>query len=196
MVGCPLWGLGNHLHVQSPADYAGDFSNWHALIADRVIFGSSGTLLNRQPEEMGGVESMHRGPAVEPVTHIRRNALLPRDADDCRNEAVVAVTVDSGRKPYHRHTDATRRHRSSCLFGGYARMRGIGCIFFGRKAALRDDDRGPRGDDQGSLRANQRGADSLDGAPIYLTVRRPLREVVDEGGVNDAVRSEEHTSEL
>jgi len=36
--------------------------------------------------------------------------------------------------------------------------------------------------------ACERGAERLDGAPICFTVRRELREVVDEGGVDHAIR--------
>ena len=62
----------------------------------------------------------------------------------------------------------------------------IGYIFFGREAARRNDDPGPGGDDQGAAGASERGAESLDGVPVYLTISRPLREVVDEGCVNHA----------
>jgi hypothetical protein len=40
---------------------------------------------------MSGVEPAHRGPAVEPVAHIRRDTLLTRETDEGWNETVVAV---------------------------------------------------------------------------------------------------------
>src|SRR5882762_1045569 len=130
MASCLIGRLGDDRHVQSPADYASDVSNRHAL---------------------------------------------------------VAVAMNRWRKAYHRHTRALRCHRSCCLLRSNAGMRGIDGIFFGREAARCDDDRSTGGDDQGAVRANERGAKSLDGAPIYLTVSRPLREVVIKGGVNHAV---------
>ena len=47
---------------------------------------------------------------------------------------------------------------------------------------------GPGGDDQGAVGARERGAERLDGAPIDLAVLLELREVVDEGGVDHAIR--------
>ena len=49
-------------------------------------------------------------------------------------------------------------------------------------------DRGPGGDDQRAVGARERVAERLDGAPIDLADRLESREVVDEGGVNHAVR--------
>jgi hypothetical protein len=40
------------------------------------LSGSRGTLLKRQPVEAGGIEQVRCGPAVEPVTDIRRDTLL------------------------------------------------------------------------------------------------------------------------
>jgi len=105
MVGCLLGGLGDDRHVQVPADYIGDFSNRHALVGDPVKPGSRGTLLKRQPEEMGSIEPVHRGPAVEPITHIGRNALFTCDADESRDEAVIAVAMYRRRQAHDRCAD-------------------------------------------------------------------------------------------
>src|SRR5215471_11936004 len=94
MPGGPLGGYGDHRHVQSAADDAGDLAEWHSLVADRVVAGARHSLLDRQPVEPSGVEPMDGRPAVEPIAHVRRHALLTRDLDQARNEAVVAVTVD------------------------------------------------------------------------------------------------------
>ncbi len=47
---------------------------------------------------------------------------------------------------------------------------------------------GSGGDDQGAVRSGERGAESLDGAPVPLANLHELREVVVEGGVDHAVR--------
>src|SRR5205807_6441295 len=144
-----------------------------------------------EPVEMGSIEPVHRGPAVEPVTHIRRNALFTRDLDETRNEAVITVAMDRWGEAHHRHAHATRRHRSCCLFRSYARNRGgagSGYIFFDREATRREEP-GPGGDDQGAVRADERGAESFDGVPVGLTVILELRKVVNEGRVDHAVRS-------
>jgi hypothetical protein len=136
VVGCFLGGLADDRYVQSAADHASDVSERHALFGDPMIPRSCGTFLKRQPEQMGSIKPVHGGPAIEPVTHIRRNALLTRETDEERNEGVITVAVDGWRKAYHRHAHATRRHQSCCLFRSDAgdRRAGSGHIFFDREA--------------------------------------------------------------
>ena len=62
-----------------------------------------------------------------------------------------------------------------------------GGVVFGREAAWREQP-GPGGDDQGAVGASERSAERLDGAPIDLAILLEFREVVDEGGVDHAVR--------
>src|ERR1700751_3247436 len=109
MFGCLFRGLGDHGQVQAAADHAGDVAERHALVADSVIPGPRGPLLKRQPEEAGGIEAVNRGPAVEAVPHIRRNAFLTRDADQPGHESVVAVTMDRRWEAYDRRADALLR---------------------------------------------------------------------------------------
>src|SRR5580704_13662074 len=132
--------------------------------------GPRRSLLQCKLEEMGGIESVYRRPAIESVADIRRDALFTCNADQQWNEAVIAVTVDRWWQTYHGHAHATRRHRSGCLFRSYA-GNGTGCghIFFGSEAATRKKP-GPRGDDQGAVRASERRAESLNGVPVCLTV--------------------------
>src|ERR1700730_1340504 len=134
---------------------------------------------------------MHCRPAVEPISHICRNTLFPSNGDDIRNEAVIAVAMDRWRKANHRRTYALRHHRSRCLFRSYAGNPGghrWWCILFGREQTCCEGDPGAGGDDQGASRANECGAEGLDGVPIRLTARLPPREVVDEGGMDHAIR--------
>ena len=84
-----LGRLGDDRHLQAPADDLGDLSKRHALFGDRVITGSRRTLLKRQPVETGGIEPVHRGPAVEPVADIRRDALLAGQSDQVGDEALA-----------------------------------------------------------------------------------------------------------
>jgi len=55
MVGCLLGGPGDDRHVQASADDVSDVSDGHALVGDPVKPGSRGTLLKRQPVEMGSI---------------------------------------------------------------------------------------------------------------------------------------------
>src|ERR1700677_4857010 len=64
---------------------------------------------------------------------------------------------------------------------------GRGINVFSHGAAWRPGPN-PGADNQGAIRAGKRRTKSLDGAPVYLTVGRELREIVDEGGVDHAVR--------
>jgi hypothetical protein len=61
-----------------------------------------------------------------------------------------------------------------------------GRIVFGQDAARREE-RDPGGDDQGAVGTGQHGAESLDGAAVYLTVLNEFREVVDECSVDHAI---------
>ena len=58
-------------------------------------------------------------------------------------------------------------------------------ILFRHDGAFHEE-RGPR--NQIASRASEHGAQSLDGAPVYLAVLFELREVVDEGSVNHCIR--------
>src|SRR5580692_149624 len=114
---------------------------------------------------MRGVEPMHSRPAVEPVAHIRRNTLLPCDADKSWNEAVITLAVDRWGKAQHRRTDSACRQRKRRLLR-LAREARIGFIFFGCERALALSEQGPGSDDQRAIRARERAPESLDGAPV------------------------------
>ena len=70
MAGCLFGGDGGQWDLQMSAYDVGDVMKRHALVGDSVISGAGGTLLERQPEEMGGIEPVNRWPAVESVAHI------------------------------------------------------------------------------------------------------------------------------
>src|SRR5215472_18084798 len=111
MVSCFLGGLGDDRHLQVSANYASDVSNRHALLGDPMKPDSRPTLLERQPEEVRSIEPVHRGPAVEPLADICRDALLTRSGDESRNEGVIAVAVYRRRKAYQRDADSARSQR-------------------------------------------------------------------------------------
>ena len=103
MAGCLFRGLGDDRYVQAAADNFGDVASRNALVGDPVVPGARCTLLERQPEKMGGVDPVHAGPAIEPFANVSRFALLPSDGDQARNEPVVAVPCTEGAR---RTTDA------------------------------------------------------------------------------------------
>ena len=112
MIGCRFRGFGDDRHVEAVADDLCNVSEWHPLFGDPVIPGIGGAVFKREPVEMSRIEPMYRRPTVEPVAHIGRNALLTRDGDKDRNEAVIAVAVDGWRQAHHHRAHATLRHRS------------------------------------------------------------------------------------
>ena len=138
MLGCLLRRFANDRHIQVPADYISDVSERHALFGDAMIPGSRGTLLKHEPVKMSSIEPMHRGPAVEPIAYLDRNALLTCNADENRNEAMITIAMDRWRKAHHRHAHTTRCHRKSGLFRDTGNCRtGRRRSFFGNEAAWR-----------------------------------------------------------
>src|SRR5262249_56407042 len=81
MIGCFLARFRDDRHLQASTDDVRDVSRRHALVRNPVKRGSCGTFLERQSEEMRGIEPVYSRPAVEPLADIRRNALRARDAD-------------------------------------------------------------------------------------------------------------------
>ena len=88
-----LAGDGDHRQVQMPPDDRGDVAERHALVADRVQARACGRGLQRQPEQARSIEPVYGGPAVGPVTHVGRHALRPGDADQGRDETVIALAL-------------------------------------------------------------------------------------------------------
>src|SRR5882762_3410139 len=97
MTGCLLERFRNDRHAQASTDDVRDLPGGHALVGNRVKPGSRRTFLERQPKEMGGIEPVHRGPSVAPLAEVGRDALLARDANQRRYEAMIALAMDRQR---------------------------------------------------------------------------------------------------
>src|ERR1700730_17181174 len=106
MIGCFPARLADDRHVQLPADDLSDLSSRYALVGHTVTPCCDGTLLKRQPVEMGGIEPMHRRPAVESVAYKSGNALFTCDANQAWHKAVITAAVDRWGKPQHRCADS------------------------------------------------------------------------------------------
>ena len=59
-----------------PADDAGDVAHGHAFLGHGVQDGARRRVLDRRPEDLGGIEAVHRGPAIGTVTRIPGDALF------------------------------------------------------------------------------------------------------------------------
>jgi hypothetical protein len=109
MVGCLLPGLADDRDVQAPADCVSDVSELQPLFGDCVIPGSRRCLLKRQPVDAGSVEEVRSGPAVEPVTHKRRDTLLASDIDQVGDQALLDSVVDLREAHHHRRALPAKR---------------------------------------------------------------------------------------
>ncbi len=185
-----LGSLADDRHVQAAADDFRNFAEWQACLRDGVIPGTcSGTLLERQPVKVSGIEPVHRGPAIAPVAHIGRDALFAGDCDEDRNEAVIAVPVDRQWKTDYRRADAANHERGRRRFRRRGSVAGFGAGGGSFSVAVRPGARSasPVVTNRGRSEPSS-AAERLDGASVDLAVLRELREVVDKGRVNDGIR--------
>ena len=81
------------------ADHVCDLAGGDAFLSHTVQHGTRRGLLEGQAEETCRIDAVHRRPAARTVAQEAGDALLTSDADDDRDEAVVALTVDRRREP-------------------------------------------------------------------------------------------------
>ena len=110
--------LGNDGHAEPAADHLGDRLERHAFVVDRMIGAVLDALFEREPVEAGGIEPMHAGPAVAAVADIGRDAFLAREADQARDETMIAVAMGRRRQPHRGYAHAP------CRDGGGRSLRG------------------------------------------------------------------------
>ncbi|HUC74869.1 MAG TPA: hypothetical protein VMS04_06245 [Vicinamibacterales bacterium] len=77
---------------------------------------SRSAALERQAKEAGGVEPVHSRPSVAALAEVRRHTFLARDADEHRDEGVIAVTMHRWRQAYHGRAHAACCQRERCTF--------------------------------------------------------------------------------
>src|SRR5215472_9456659 len=174
-----------------------DVSEHNALFRNPMKPGPRRSLLECKPKKMRCVEPVHSGPAIESVASIRRNTLFTCHVDQQWHEAVIAVSMDCWREAHHRHMHALGCHGKRGLFRSDTRQRrgaGSGHAVLDRKQTWRKE-RGSGRDDQGPVRASKRGTENLDGVPIDFAVSLECRKVMDERGVNHAIRRGSPTSQ-
>ena len=116
-------------------------------VRDGVIASSGFSFLKHQPVQASSIEPMNRRPAIESITHIRRNAIFTGDGDKPRNKSMIAVAMHRGRQPQHYRTPAMRCHRERGLLR-FAGEFAVGCILFRYECAAGLSDQAPGTDDQ------------------------------------------------
>ena len=152
-----------------------------------MVAGARYLLLQRQPVKARDIEDMRRRPAVQPVPHIGRDALLTRHLDQWRDQPLPDRVMHLG-KPHHRNIDAGRQQRGAGDLGGFAGvwMVRIEHVLPRKFAGSGRAHAGARGDDQRARRSGKPGAQGLDRAPVLVAIRHEVREVVVEGAVDHA----------
>jgi hypothetical protein len=65
-------------NVEDLTNHLGDLSQSNAVLRNRVISASCCSLFQSDSVKMSGIEPMDCGPAIDPVTDIRRDASLSR----------------------------------------------------------------------------------------------------------------------
>src|ERR1035437_648399 len=160
-----------------PPDYFGDVADRHALVGDRVQRRSCRGVLQRQAEEVRGIEAVHGGPAVGPVADEAGDALVAGDADNGRHEAVISVAVIRRGESHDRRADAARSEGEHQLGSGLPGLRtaahsrhrrgGTMPVPFGRYPPWCGPER-PGGDDERPARSGQRVSEGLDGAAVRI----------------------------
>ena len=164
---------GDYRYAKSSTDGFSDVACGHSLFGDCVIPAPASAILERQPVQTGSIEEVGRGPAIEPIADVRRNALLAGETDRVSNKALLHGVVDLG-KPHGGHADAAIRDGAAAsseaarrttfeLAGGSSSVAGRP----GPRFAIPV----PGGDDQESVEPASAYAESLDDSTVDLTVR-------------------------
>jgi hypothetical protein len=116
--------------------------------------------------------------------------LVTGDVDQYRNEPVIALAVHRCSGAHDGGANPSRGERLGDRLGACPWVSGRGGIdrvLLGHHAS-RLDQRRPGGDDEGAAGALERGSERLDRAQVCLCGAGHLREVVDVGGVDHAIR--------
>ena len=101
MSGRLLGRNGDDRQTQSAADDLRNLPHRYPFFTNPMQASTRRRRLHGQAEEVGGIDPVNRRPAVRPVARVARHALLPRDVDEHRDEAVVAATVDGRWEAHH-----------------------------------------------------------------------------------------------
>src|SRR5689334_101405 len=89
-------------HIQSPANHFRNFPESDSLFGDRVISARRYAFLQHAPVETSGIQPVHCRPTVQALSDICGNTLFACEADEKRDESMIAVPMDRRWKPNHR----------------------------------------------------------------------------------------------
>ena len=102
--------------VQTTTDDLSDPLERHTRLGDRMERLSIGTVINGEPKGESSGESMHRRPAIEPVSRGGGHPFLTCDRKEQQHEATrFAEAMHRGREPNDRRAHTPRRQRNDRL---------------------------------------------------------------------------------
>ena len=107
------------------ADHVCDLAGGDAFLSHTVQHGTRRRPLEGQAEETCRIDTVHRRPAARTVAQEAGDAPLTSDADNDRDEAVVALTVDRRREPNGRGAHAAIGERQEQLLVSPAASHGV-----------------------------------------------------------------------
>src|SRR5580658_10505136 len=130
---------------------------------------------------MGNIENMRRRPAIKSLANIRRGSLLTGHLDRIGDEALLDRVVDL-RETHHRNVHTAFRHGSTGDLRQSARiwMVGIELVFGCGLTWNGVPHSGSGSDHQGAVRSHERISEDFNGALVFFTNLRELREVASE----------------
>src|SRR5262249_27685244 len=108
-------------NVQTAADNVCQLSERHTLVSDAMVASSGRILFQSKSEQTCSIEPVHSRPAVEPVVDAGGDVPFSRYVDENRDQRVIAIAMDRGRKTNNRHAHLAHCRRICCLFGRCAR---------------------------------------------------------------------------
>jgi hypothetical protein len=101
MILCLFESLADDRKFQTVTDHRSYRPQGYCFVRHRVIPGYRSALFESTPVDSGSVQPVKGRPAVEPIAHIGRDALLPREVDKERHKAIISIAVHGVRKTDH-----------------------------------------------------------------------------------------------
>lgn len=115
MVGRLFGCEGDHGHLKTSTDGFSDVADGHTPFRDGMKPVACVRLRHYQLVQPGSIEAMSRGPAVEPIAHVRRNTLFARHLDRIRDKTLLHCVMDLG-KPHDGSAHPSSGDRSGRFF--------------------------------------------------------------------------------
>ena len=177
-------------NAKGASDSLGDGPGGDCLLCDSMQARSSRCLLEPQPDEPGGVGTVHRGPCVGAVADVAGHTLLACSGHQKIDETPVPGTVDRRSEPGddgpHTAADVVQ---GEVLGAATVRIRayGWGRVRLQHRPSLNQTGNAVR-DYEWPAGTDQRFGEGLDGGPLGAIGLRWISPIMLVRQVNDAIR--------